>query len=125
MNKKSFFLIFVASGVFLISLSYGIVPSKTLSYLYGIEVDSVNLSNIFRAVMGLYIGFVTFWITGAFYDSLKIPALWSLTFFMVGLASGRFLSLIIDGVPHPLFLVWMLLEIIFGVLGYKYIKSSN
>ena len=125
MNKKSFFLIFVASGVFLISLSYGIVPSKTLSYLYGIEVDSVNLSNIFRAVMGLYIGFVTFWITGAFYDSLKIPALWSLTFFMVGLASGRFLSLIIDGVPHPLFLVWMLLEIIFGVLGYKYIKNSN
>ena len=125
MNKKSFFLIFVASGVFLISLSYGIVPSKTLSYLYGIEVDSVNLSNIFRAVMGLYIGFVTFWITGAFNDSLKIPALWSLIFFMVGLASGRFLSLIIDGVPHPLFIVWMLLEIIFGVLGYKYIKSSN
>ena len=125
MNKKSFFLIFVASGVFLISLSYGIVPSKTLSYLYGIEVDSVNLSNIFRAVMGLYIGFVTFWITGAFYDSLKIPALWSLTFFMVGLASGRFLSLIIDGIPHPLFVLWMLLEIIFGVLGYKYIKDSN
>ena len=125
MNKKSFFLIFVASGVFMISLSYGIVPDVTLSYLYGIEVDSVNLSNIFRAVMGLYIGFVTFWITGAFNDSLKIPALWSLTFFMVGLASGRFLSLIIDGVPHPLFLVWMLLEIIFGVLGYKYIKNSN
>ena len=125
MNKKSFFLIFVASGVFLISLSYGIVPSKTLSYLYGIEVDSVNLSNIFRAVMGLYIGFVIFWIIGAFNKSLKIPALWSLIIFMLGLASGRFLSLIIDGVPHPLFIIWMLLEIIFGVLGYKYIKSSN
>ena len=125
MNKKSFFLIFVASGVFLISLSYGIVPSKTLSYLYGIEVGSVNLSNIFRAVMGLYIGFIIFWIIGAFNNSLKIPALWSLIIFMLGLASGRFLSLIIDGVPHPLFIVWMLLEIIFGILGYKYIKSSN
>ena len=125
MNKKSFFLIFVASGVFLISLSYGIVPNITLSYLYGIEVDSVNLSNIFRAIMGLYIGFVIFWITGAFSDSLKIPALWSLIIFMLGLASGRFLSLIIDGVPHPLFIIWMLLEIIFGVLGYKYIKNSN
>ena len=125
MNEKSFFLIFVASGVFLISLSYGIVPNITLSYLYGIEVDGVNLLNIFRAIMGLYIGFVTFWITGAFNDSLKIPALWSLIFFMVGLASGRFLSLIIDGIPHPLFVLWMLLEIIFGVLGYKYIKDSN
>jgi len=50
----------------MISLSYGIVPDVTLSYLYGIEVDSINLSNIFRAVMGLYIGFVIFWITGAF-----------------------------------------------------------
>ena len=65
MNKKSFFLIFVASGVFLISLSYGIVPNITLSYLYGIEVDGVNLLNIFRAIMGLYIGFVIFWIIGA------------------------------------------------------------
>jgi len=44
---------------------------------------------------------------------------------MAGLASGRFLSLIIDGIPHPLFVLWMLLEIIFGVLGYKYIKDSN
>ena len=125
MNKKSFFLIFVASGVFMISLSYGIVPDVTLSYLYGIEVDSINLSNIFRAVMGLYVAFVIFWITGAFNDSLKIPALWSLIIFMAGLASGRFLSLIIDGIPHPLFVLWMLLEIIFGVLGYKYIKDSN
>ena len=125
MNKKSFFLIFVASGVFLISLSYGIVPNITLSYLYGIEVDGVSLLNIFRAIMGLYIGFVIFWIIGAFNDSLKIPALWSLIIFMAGLASGRFLSLIIDGIPHPLFVLWMLLEIIFGVLGYKYIKDSN
>ena len=125
MNKKSFFLIFVASGVFLISLSYGIVPNITLSYLYGIEVDGVNLLNIFRAIMGLYIGFVIFWIIGAFNDSLKIPALWSLIIFMAGLASGRFLSLIIDGIPHPLFVLWMLLEIIFGVLVYKYIKDSN
>ena len=125
MNKKSFFLIFVASGVFLISLSYGIVPNITLSYLYGIEVDGVNLLNIFRAIMGLYIGFVIFWIIGAFNDSLKITALWSLIIFMAGLASGRFLSLIIDGIPHPLFVLWMLLEIIFGVLGYKYIKDSN
>ena len=75
--------------------------------------------------MGLYIGFVIFWITGAFNDSLEIPALWSLIIFMAGLASGRFLSLIIDGIPHPLFVLWMLLEIIFGVLGYKYIKDSN
>ena len=125
MNKKSFFLIFVASGVFLISLSYGIVPNITLSYLYGIEVDGVNLLNIFRAIMGLYIGFVIFWIIGAFNDSLKIPALWSLIIFMAGLASGRFVSLIIDGIPHPLFIVWMLLEIIFGVLGYIYVKDSN
>ena len=125
MNKKSIFLIFVASVLFMISLSYGIVPNITLVYLYGIQVDSVNLSNIFRAVMGLYMAFVIFWIIGAFYNVFTIPALWSLTFFMGGLASGRFLSFIIDGVPHPLFILWMLLEIVGCVLGYIITKDSK
>ena len=109
----------------MISLSYGIVPNTTLVYLYGIQVDSVNLSNIFRAVMGLYMAFVIFWIIGAFYNVFTIPALWSLTFFMGGLASGRFLSFIIDGVPHPLFILWMLLEIVGCVLGYIITKDSK
>ena len=123
MNKESFFLIFVAFGVFLVSLTYGVVPNATLSYLYDIEVNSINLSNIFRAIMGLYIALVTFWIAGAKYENLRIPALWSLTIFMTGLALGRALSIAIDGVPYPLFIIWMVIEFISAYLGYKFIRD--
>ena len=122
-NKESFFLIFVGIGVFLVSLTYGVVPNTTLSFLYDIEVDSINLSNIFRAIMGLYIALVIFWIAGAKYESIRIPALWSLTIFMSGLAIGRALSIIVDGIPYALFINWMVIEFICAYLGFKLIKG--
>tara|TARA_B100001093_G_scaffold460339_1_gene474078 strand:+ start:126 stop:518 length:393 start_codon:yes stop_codon:yes gene_type:complete len=125
MSRESFFLVFVASGVFPISLSYGLFPSQSLVYLYDIEVTNTNLKNIFRAIMGLYISLVTFWIIGARYKSLQLPALWSLTIFMLGLAVGRLLSLVIDGLPYPLFVLYMVLEFLFAAVGYKFIHDLN
>jgi energy-converting hydrogenase Eha subunit G len=122
-NKESFFLIFVGIGVFLVSLTYGVVPNTTLSFLYDIEVNSINLSNIFRAIMGLYIALVIFWIAGAKYENLRLPALWSLTIFMSGLAIGRALSIIVDGIPYTLFINWMAIEFICAYLGFKLIKG--
>jgi hypothetical protein len=125
MPRESFFLIFVAAGVFFISLSYGLFPSQSLVYLYDIEVTNTNLKNIFRAIMGLYISLIAFWIIGARYKSLQLPALWSLTIFMLGLAMGRLLSLVIDGLPYPPFLLYMLLEFLFAAVGYKFIHDLN
>lgn len=124
-NKESIFLIFVGIGVFFVSLTYGVVPNTTLSFLYDIEVNSINLSNIFRAIMGLYIALVIFWIAGAKHENLRIPALWSLTIFMSGLAIGRALSIIVDGIPHALFINWMIIEFICAYLGFKLIRDSQ
>jgi hypothetical protein len=44
---------------------------------------------------------------------------------MFGLAAGRILSLIIDGMPHWLLFVYLVLELVFGVLGMLLIKKSN
>ena len=85
MKRESFFLIFVASGVFPVALTYGVNPQVTLAYLYDIEVNSINLSNIFRAIMGLYIALNVFWVIGAFKNTLLLPAMWSLTIFMTGI----------------------------------------
>jgi hypothetical protein len=125
MSRESFFLIFVAARVFFISLSYGLFPSQSLVYLYDIEVTNTNLKNIFRAIMGLYISLIAFWIIGARYKSLQLPALWSLTIFMLGLAMGRLLSLVIDGLPYPPFVLYMLLEFLFAAVGYKFIHDLN
>lgn len=125
MKSESFFLIFVAAGVFPVALTYGVNPQVTLAYLYDIEVNSANLSNIFRAIMGLYIALNVFWIIGAFKKTLLLPAMWSLTIFMTGIGLGRMLSLFIDGIPYPAFIIYMLLEFIFAIFGFFFIKKIN
>ena len=74
-----------------------------MAILFDIDASPVNVSHIFRAVMGLYLAVVIFWVFGAFRAPLRLPALWSLTVFMLGLAAGRLLSLLVDGMPLPRF----------------------
>jgi ABC-type microcin C transport system permease subunit YejE len=99
------------------ALSYGLAPGKSLPWLFGIDATEVNTRHIFRALMGLYLGFVCFWIAGAIKTDFRAPALWSLVVFMIALALGRFASLIIDGWPHPLLVVYLLLEIVAAAIG--------
>ena len=118
-------LIFVAIGLVPIALGYGLVPEKSLNYLFNILVTETNLAHILRAVMGLYLALVLFWVIGAFKDKLRLPALYSLVVFMFGLAAGRILSLIIDGMPNWLLVVYLALELFFGILGLVVIKKSK
>ena len=123
-KKESIFLVFVASGVFSVSLGYGFLPSLTMPFLYDIEANNTNLLNILRAISGLYIALVTFWILGAFNSNLELPALWSLTIFMTGLVSGRVASILIDGLPSPIFIFYLFIEIIFALIGYALLKGK-
>jgi hypothetical protein len=95
-----------------------------MPFLYDIEVTNTNLLNILRAISGLYIALVTFWVLGAYNSNLQLPALWSLTIFMTGLASGRVASILIDGLPSPIFIFYLFLEIIFGLIGYALLKRK-
>lgn len=125
MSKESIFLIMAAAGLTPIALSYGLSPQESLSFLYDIDASSTNSTHIFRAVMGLYFAQVIFWICGARSESLRLPALWSLTVFMLGLAAGRAISLVVDGMPHPLLVIFLVLEIGFGFVGYYLISQSR
>lgn len=118
MTKESIFLLLAAVGLTPIALSYGLMPQASMSYLFDIDASSVNSSHIFRAIMGLYFAMVVFWIAGTRKESLTAPALWSLTIFMLGLAAGRLLSIVIDGIPHPLLVTYLVLEIGFGTVGF-------
>ena len=109
------FLIFCAAGLVPIALGYGAKPSTSLEFLYGITVDTTNLTHIMRAVMGLYLGMVVIWVWGALKRQMTAPALVSCAIFMLGLAAGRILSLILDGMPHWLLVVYTVLEIVLGV----------
>ena len=125
MNIRQIFLLITAIGLFPIALSYGLIPQKSLSYLFDISVSAPNGVHIFRAVMGLYLALVLFWFIGAFNVQVRQAALYSLIVFMFGLAAGRVLSLIIDGMPHWLLVVYLVLELGFGFLGILIIKKSD
>ena len=124
MKSDSIFLLVVAIGVFFVSLGYGLFPYTSMQSLYEIEVRNINAANIYRGIMGLYIALSIFWIVGAFKDSLRLAALWSLTVFMAGVGLGRVLSIIIDGMPDMIFINYLIVEIIGAFLGFKFIKSA-
>jgi len=117
-------LILVAVGLIPIALSYGLIPNKSMSYLYEITDLQLNQIHIFRAIMCLYLALIVFWFIGAFNIKLRQAALYSLVVFMFGLAAGRIISLIVDGIPNWLLLVYLLLELGFGIIGYVLIKKS-
>ena len=122
--KARAFLIFCAVGLVPIALGYGAKPSASLDILFGITVDTTYLTHIMRAVMGLYLGMVVIWIWGAFDKKMTIPALVSCAVFMLGLAAGRILSLILDGMPHWLLIVYAILEIVLGLAAIVIYKGS-
>jgi len=123
--KTRTFLIFCAVGLVPIALGYGAKPSLTLDALFGITVDTTNLTHIMRAVMGLYLGMVVFWLWGAFRPSMTGPALAGCAVFMLGLAAGRVLSFVIDGMPHWLLIVYAVLEIVLGLIAVALYKGHN
>lgn len=108
-----------------IAISYGAMPQTSLEYLLDLSVESTNEKHIFRAIMGLYLALAVFWLFGAFNGQLRQAALWSLVVFMLGLAAGRTLSLIMDGIPHILLLVYLMMELGFGVLGLLLLSRSG
>ena len=125
MNIRQMFLLVAAIGLLPIALSYGLIPQKSLSYLFEINVSDPNTIHIFRAVMGLYLALIIFWLIGVIEVQVRQAALYSLIVFMFGLAAGRILSHIIDGMPHWLLAVYLVLELVFGILGMLLIKKSD
>ena len=108
-------LLSAAVGLAPVALSYGLAPERSLPWLFGIDTSGVNARHIFRAVMGLYLASLGFWIFGALVGRFRVPALLSLFVFMSGLALGRISSLMLDGWPHPLLVVYTVLEL--GLAG--------
>lgn len=124
-NYSKVFLLISVIGLTPIALGYGAAPALTLDMLFGINVDTTNLTHIFRAVMGLYFGMIVLWLFGAFNPSITQAALLSNVVFMFGLASGRVVSFVLDGLPHWLLIVYAILEVGFGIAALTLYKKNR
>ena len=70
-----------------------------------------------RAIMGLYFGMIVIWLWGAFSMPMAGPALVCCAVFMLGLAAGRTLSFVLDGMPHWLLVVYAVIEVVLGAIA--------
>lgn len=108
------------------ALVYGLSPTTVLPKLFDFQVQTPDLSNVFRAIMGLYLAFALFWIVGMLRPNLWKAATLSQILFMGGLATGRIISLTVDGWGSILFSLGTVGEIVlclFAVFQYLKFKS--
>lgn len=117
-----FYLLFSAVGLFAVALSYGVAPAVVLPKVLDLAVDGTDLTHVFRAIMGLYLAMIVLWVLGALRPSLTRAAVISEVVFMFGLALGRVLSIIVDGVPSVLLVAYTVVEIVMGCWGVLILK---
>lgn len=108
-----------------VGLTYGINPSTVLPFFFDFKVETVDLNNVFRVVMGLYLGLAIYWMVGVFKPEHWRNATLISTIFMGGLAFGRIISIIIDGIPSAPFSIGTALEIIFMIWGINNLTTQK
>lgn len=111
-HARRMFLLVFSLGLVPVALSYGAAPEQSLPLLYGLGDPDLTTRHLFRAMMGLYLAMIAFWLAGSMRPNLRLPALWSAFVFVTGIALGRGLSMVLDGWPQPLLVVYLLLEIL-------------
>jgi len=99
---------------------YGFNPS----YQLDIHLNTIDEHNLFKAIMGLYLGFSALWVLGIFKSEYLKTALISNFIFMIGLSLGRILSISMDGTPTFGYVFGTIGELILGlyslgILNYK------
>jgi len=98
--------------------------------IYGFDVETslemyaetIDEQNFNKAIMGLYLGFSVLWTLGITKKDYFKTAIISNIIFMLGLASGRILSIVFDGIPSPGFFYGTIGELILGVYGLFILK---
>jgi hypothetical protein len=111
------FLLVAAFFLIPVALSYGVDPAKTIPPFMNFTVQGTDETHIFRALMGLYLGMVVFCFIAAFTPEWRrVAVIWAV-FFAYSLALGRILSLIVDGMPSPMLLFYLAVELVVGSAG--------
>jgi len=118
MQIKKAFLIGAFVAVTIIALLYAVSPTWFAATLLGVTDLNLNFAHILRAIGGLYLALAAFWLYAAFNDKYRDAALLTTILFAGGLAAGRCVSLILDGQPAPVLLIYGAMEIGVVLVGY-------
>jgi len=123
MNKKNLHLILSAVILIPASLMYGLYPEDLLPRLFIVDIESVDLRNIFRAIMFLYLGVTGILILGVFRSEYWKFATLLLIVFMGSLALGRTMSFFLDGSSSLVFILGLFGEYILAIYSFWQLMS--
>ena len=112
MNLKKGLLIFSFFTISVIAFLYGVSPEWFFkTFLADSQAPSLDQTHILRAVMMLYLALGLFWLWSAFSDKYRDAGVLVLCIFCGGLVAGRILSVIVDGIPSPLLILYIFMEL--------------
>ena len=115
---KNLHLIISTILIIPIAFAYGIAPGTILPALFDFNVETIDLHNIFRGIMCLYLGMAMISVTGIFKFRYWETATIINIVFMSGLAVGRLVSFIADGIPSIPLLIGFFVEVCLAALCY-------
>ena len=119
------FLLTVALFIVPIALNYGLFPARSLPLFLTIPELSTDQTHIYRGVMCLYLGVGLFWAVSAFKPEWQRVAVITAIGFAWSIAIGRVISLIVDGWPSPLLIIYLGIEIAAGLLGLAVLAAAD
>lgn len=113
-----------------IHLIISVVIVVPVAFVYGFQpelsfdmfLETIDEHNFYKAIMGLYLGFSALWILGVFMPNYLKTAIITNIIFMLGLGSGRVLSLLLDGVPTFGYIFGTVAELFLGIYGIWVLK---
>ncbi len=120
---KNLHLIVSLSIVFPTAIIYG-SPSILPEHL-DIQVNTIDLSNMLKAIMCLYLGISLVWIMGIWKTEYWKFATKLNILFMISLAIGRTLSMLIDGLPTAGYIFGIIAEFTLGFYSIYQLKKYS
>ena len=126
MQLKKVLLVLSFVTICIIALLYGISPQWFFdTFLVTSQKPSIDQSHILRAVMMLYVALGMFWLYCAFSDRYRDVGIIVIAVFCGGLVAGRILSVIVDGIPSPILILYIFMELCLVPVCIWLIRRDN
>jgi len=91
-----------------------------------IHLNTVNEFHSYRAAYGGgFLGIAALFAMGAFDRSMEKGSLWAIVLIFLGFAVGRIYSIVVDGVPTPLFLGVLVAETFLASCAMYSLKKNR
>jgi len=116
----------VSLGVTLLAaLIYGVSPVSVVPLVFDIDVGTVDLGNVFRVLMCLYLAVSCIWVLGILKQGYWQIATITNIVFMASLSSDRIISWVFDGTRSTNLIFSLIGELFLGVFGLVQYRKYN